>query len=196
MKLVNKLELERCPYCEVHRPHLAMQQGVETVAHSGGYKRIWRFYACASCGGVVTAAALHGSQEVVDYFPRSQSADETIPERARAFLNQAIESLHAPAGAMMLCASSVDAMLKEKGYKSGTLYSRIGDAVKDHLITEEMSLWAHEVRLGANEQRHPDEEPKLPSSQDAQRCIDFVRALGDFMFVLPARVARGRKSNQ
>ena len=68
----------------------------------------------------------------------------------------------APAGAVMLAASSVDAMLKEKGYNEGSLYARIGQARDDHLITADMAEWAHEVRLDANDQRHADEAAALP----------------------------------
>jgi hypothetical protein len=39
----------------------------------------------------------------------------------------------------MLSASAVDAMLKVKGYKSGSLYSRIDKAAEDHMITSEMA---------------------------------------------------------
>ena len=45
-------------------------------------------------------------------------------------------------------------MLKKKEYKKGSLYSRIDKAAEDHLITEEMAKWAHEVRLDSNEPRH------------------------------------------
>ena len=51
----------------------------------------------------------------------------------------------------MLAASAVDSMLKEKGYKDGSLYKRIEQAAGDHLITAEMASWAHEVRLDAND---------------------------------------------
>ncbi|MDE0167307.1 MAG: DUF4145 domain-containing protein [Bryobacterales bacterium] len=123
-----------------------------------------------------------------------QTADEAIPGRARNFLDQAIESLHAPAASVMVCASSVDAMLKEKNYKDGSLYERIDKAAEDHLITSEMAKWAHEVRLDANDQRHADESAELPTQAEAKKCIDFTTALGEFLFVLPGRVARGRKA--
>jgi hypothetical protein len=55
----------------------------------------------------------------------------------------------------MLCASAVDAMLKAKSYKDGTLYGRINQAAKDHLITPEMAKWAHDVRIEANDPRLP-----------------------------------------
>lgn len=94
----------------------------------------------------------------------------------------------------MLTASAVDAMLKDKGFKDGSLYTRIDTAAKDHLITDEMAAWAHEIRLDANDQRHADEEGVLPSAADAEKVIEFASALAQFLYVLPARVERGRKS--
>ena len=93
----------------------------------------------------------------------------------------------------MLCASSVDAMLKEKNCKEGNLNKRIDAAADAHLITSEMAAWAHEVRLDANDQRHADESARLPTKSEAQKCIDFTKALGEFLFVLPSRIERGRK---
>ncbi|BAP41280.1 putative uncharacterized protein [Pseudomonas sp. StFLB209] len=125
-------------------------------------------------------------------WPAAQSVDEAVPARAKDFLEQAVKSLQAPAGAVILAASSVDAMLKEKGLKEGSLYKRIDTAAQQHLITEEMAAWAHEVRLGANDQRHADDDAPLPSTEDAQQAIEFVQALAQFLFVLPSRVARAR----
>ena len=93
----------------------------------------------------------------------------------------------------MLAASSVDAMLKAKGYIEGSLYSRIEKAVADHLITGDVAAWAHDVRLDANDQRHADQDAELPTIQDAERVIAFAASLGDVLFVLPARVRRGRE---
>jgi hypothetical protein len=131
--------------------------------------------------------------DITDIWPAPHTVSDVVPERARTFLSQAIASMHAPAGAVMLAASSIDAMLKDKGYKSGGLYDRIGAAAKAHLITDEMAAWAHEVRLDANDQRHADEAAPLPSEADAEKVIEFTRALAQFLYVLPARVARGRK---
>jgi hypothetical protein len=93
----------------------------------------------------------------------------------------------------MLTASAVDAMLKDKNYKDGSLSSRIKAAAADHLITPEMAEWAHEVRLEANDQRHADELAVLPSEVDARRVLEFAQALAQFIYVLPARVEAGRK---
>ena len=193
MELLEELKLDRCPHCRVSHPRLGVRTEFHTTAHSGDNPRHWRFYNCSSCGGVVTATARKGSRSVIEYYPQLQTADEAIPDRARDYLNQAIESLHAPAGAVMLCASSVDAMLKEKNYKEGRLNERINKAAKDHLITSEMAAWAHEIRLDANDQRHADESAGLPTQAETEKCIAFTKALGEFLFVLPSRVERGRK---
>ena len=67
----------------------------------------------------------------------------------------------------------------------------IEKAVQDGLMTKEMAAWAHAVRLDANDQRHADQAADLPSEEDAKRCIEFARALGEFLFVLPTRIQRG-----
>lgn len=119
------------------------------------------------------------------------SIKEDIPDRPRVYLQQALESLHAPAGAVMLAAAAVDSMLKLKGYSDGTLCSRIDKAASEHLLTKEMALWAHEIRLDANAQRHADEKVELPTEDEAKRTTDFALALAEFLFVLPSRVQRG-----
>ena len=91
----------------------------------------------------------------------------------------------------MLAASAVDSMLKLKGYVDGSLYSRIEKATTEHIITQDMAKWAHEVRLDANDQRHADQNAGLPTEYDAKRVIDFVSALAEILFVLPNRVQRG-----
>ena len=56
------------------------------------------------------------SEQVEAMYPNTKQVDESIPDPAATYLLQAIESVHAPAGAVMLTASAVDAMLKSKNY--------------------------------------------------------------------------------
>ncbi len=186
-----QLNLDRCPHCNIDQPSLVMVSELQTVNYQSTDPRHWRIYKCVRCGGIVSAAARAADQTVQEIYPEASDIDDDLPERAREYLKQAKNSLHSPAGAVMLAASAVDAMLKEKTYKEGSLYARIDKAAADNVITADMAKWAHEVRLDANEQRHVDEDVALPSTNDAQRSIDFVVALGQFMFVLPARVQRG-----
>ena|SRR5437763_10762081 len=90
-----------------------------------------------------------------------------------------------------MAGSAVDAMLKAKGYSEGNLYSRIDQAIADHVLTSEMGEWAHWVRLGANRPRHADKDTPHVSPAEAQQSVEFARALGEFLFVLTSRIARG-----
>ena len=193
--LATQLMLDRCPHCNVDRPNLVFAQQLEPIAFNG-VKRYWRLYYCARCAGVVTASAPGWDHEVKSIYPSPRDVSEDIPQRARAYLDQAVNSLSSPAGAVMLAASSVDAMLKAKGLTSGSLYSRIDQAATQHLITAEMAKWAHDVRLDANDQRHADEEVPLPDEEQGKKCVEFATALGQFLFVLPARGQRGIQSAQ
>ena len=190
--LATQLDLKRCPHCNVDTPTLAwVGWQLESGNFDNSRKRYWRSYRCARCGGVVTGAAPGWDHEATELYPSGTDIDGAIPERARAYLDQAVNSLNSPAGAVMLAASAVDAMLKAKNLKDGSLFARIDQAAANHLITPEMAAWAHEVRLDANDQRHADEAVALPAPVDAKRAVDFALALAQFMFVLPARVQRG-----
>ena len=194
------LPLPRCPHCNVAKPPLNRMQTFDSDDDRGNNRRHWGFYKCSICGGFVMAVAPVGvdkngrpeSRDISEIWPTPQTVHEAVPDRARSYLDQAIASIHAPAGAVMLTASAVDAMLKEKGLKDGSLYKRIEEAAASHLITAEMAAWAHEVRLDANDQRHTDDDGALPDEADAKKGIDFATALAQFLFVLPARVDRGR----
>jgi hypothetical protein len=191
LNLTEYLKLDRCPHCGSANPNLKRQHSLETRDHAGQNRRIWSIYVCGSCGCVVSAWAASHGQPVSGYHPTFESIDLEIPERPRSYLKQASESMHAPAGAVMLAASAVDSMLKAKGYVEGTLYTRIDKAANDHVITPDMAAWAHAVRLDANDQRHADNAAALPTEQDAKKVLDFAATLAQIMFVLPSRVARG-----
>lgn len=185
------LELDRCPHCSINRPALVSRASLLSVDHAQRNQRQWACYSCENCGGVVTACASRFGLGIREIYPSSIIVDEAIPNKAKEFLKQAISTIHAPAGSVMLSASAVDAMLKEKGYDDGSLYKRIESAVNDHIITADMAKWAHEVRLDANDQRHADTEADLPDENDAKRIVAFTQALAEFLFVLPNKVQRG-----
>lgn len=184
------LEIERCPHCRVDRPHLQFLHQWELITFSGTH-RFWRAYFCNRCAAIVTAVSTNWNMEVAAMYPSSTEVSSDLPERARNYLHQAVSSLSAPAGAVMLAASAVDEMLKQKGLTEGSLYTRIDTAVTSHLITKEMAQWAHDVRLDANDQRHSDRDADLPTPERAQKCVDFAQALAQLLYVLPKRVERG-----
>lgn len=210
----NQLKLDACPYCGIANPNLypwGAHNGAslfDTTAADGKNNRRWGTYRCASCGGVILAAArvISSTLPVGQAFlqvspidlilPKPRIIPAEIPDRARAYLVDAAKTLAAPAASLMVSASAVDSMLKAKGYKDGNLYNRINQAADDHVVTKEMAEWAHHVRLEANGQRHADDEETIPTKVEAERSLEFALALAEFLFVLPARVTRGLKQTE
>jgi Domain of unknown function (DUF4145) len=191
--LVDQFDIDNCPLCGISHPNMHKQYGpIQTHDRNGGTHRIWKIYQCSTCGGFINAWSDRDGGAVEAFYPFVKSLDNSIPEKPREILSQAMRSLHAPSGAVMLSASAIDAMLKVKSYTSGSLYARIDKAAADHLITVEMASWAHDVRLDANDERHAEETEPLPDMAEAKRAIEFTQALAEYLFVLPARVTRGR----
>jgi hypothetical protein len=189
--------LRKCPHCSVASPNLVavFWTGQPTPRSDAGVARYWGSYRCTSCGSLVSATATsydsQGRYPVSEYFPSSRTAAEDIPPIARTFLQQAFDTLHAPDASAVMAGSAVDAMLKERGYKDGSLYSRIDKALKDNLLTKGMAEWAHSVRLGSNRPRHADEDRPHVSPDEAKQSVEFADALGQFLYVLTAKIDAG-----
>ena len=154
--------LDRCPHCAIADPFLRPiwhSQGPLARA-DGGIPSRWSVYTCVSCGSLVTAAAFPGDPldppEAHEIFPEPREAHEDLPPIVRRFLQQAYDTLHAPDAAAVMAGSAVDAMLKALGYKKGSVYARVREALADNKLTQGMADWANEVRLGSNRPRHAD----------------------------------------
>ena len=160
-----------------------------------GQGQNWASYHCSTCGSIVTVSALviGGPILFTGVFPDAKTAHEDIPQPARAFLQQAYETLHAPDAAAVMAGSAVDAMLKAHGLVDGNLYNRIDEALAANLLTRGMADRAHSVRLGSNRPRHADADRPHVSPTEAKQSVEFAEALGNFLFVLTARVDRGLK---
>jgi hypothetical protein len=164
-----------------------------------GPRQKWAAYGCTSCGGAVLAKGADddgaSNAEIAEVIPAQKRAHDDIPEKARNYLQQAYETMHAPDAAAMVAGSAVDAMLKELGYDDGSsLYSRIDKAVADQKLTKSMGDWAHEVRLGSNRPRHADKDRPHVSPEEAKQSVEFAEALGFFLFVLTKRIERGTEA--
>jgi hypothetical protein len=189
------LKLERCPHCSVHMPTLKREASILTIPDD---LWLWGVYVCQGCNYPMVAGGRRrldgGATEATVLIPKPSGIDEAVPEPARRYLQQASDALHAPDGATMLAASAVDALLKAKKYEKGTLNERIKQAAADHVITEDMAIWAHRVRLEANNPRHADAVRPHATREEAEQTLEFALALAQFLFVLPARVARGMRA--
>jgi hypothetical protein len=193
----NLTEVSRCPRCSVANPTMEILWQSKTLIPRGtpGPTHMWATFRCTTCGGVVLAKGAPDNPShnahIIEVVPSSKTAHEDIPNPARTFLQQALDTLHAPDAAAVMAGSAVDAMLKELGYKDGSVYDRINKAVEQHKLTEGMGAWAQEVRLGSNRPRHADAEKPHVSAEEAKQSVEFAEALGFFLFVLTKRVERG-----
>lgn len=186
----------RCPHCSVANPVLVHQWSSKGPSQrsDGDRGEYWGAFRCTTCGSIclMRSRGEPGSKFNIDaVFPPAKAAHEDIPEPARTFLQQAFETLHAPDAAAVMAGSAVDAMLKHHHYVEGTLYSRIDQALEANLLTKGMADWAHSVRLGSNRPRHADAQKPHVSREEAIQSVDFAEALGNFLFVLTARISRG-----
>ena len=201
--------LARCPQCSAAKPTLHLQKVILGEYVGAEQCHGWAVFQCSSCSDICCFKGLYQQgdhyQSAEEYFSiRDQYASEVMPqmgddfsdwpERAQRYITQAVEALAAPDGAVMLAGSAVDAMLKEKGLTEGSVYSRIEKAVETHLLTPAMGEWAHAVRLSANNPRHADLAEPHATAEEARATIEFAKALGQFLFVLPAKIARGKEA--
>lgn len=98
--LLNHLIIKRCPHCRVDNPNITENFNLITQNFDGGNLRYWRIYVCSRCGGVITAASDQQKGWVRELYPSEIVVDDCLPNKAKVFLNQAIDSLHAPSGAI------------------------------------------------------------------------------------------------
>lgn len=190
--------LPRCPQCGVATPEMQFHWRSDCICPPGmSYGYNWCVYRCTTCNKLVMVQSKLGNQqtsEVDRVYPDVPTAAEELPLPVRKFLMQAMESLHAPDGAVMLAGAAVDAMLKDKGLCDGSVYSRIDQAVQLQILTTDMAAWAHSVRLESNRPRHADRDAPHVSQAEAAQAVEFAKTLGHVLFVLPKRVEAGRKA--
>ena len=188
--------LDRCPWCKTATPTLENKGNIKIDVNS----RVWCFYQCSKCLNIVMA--LHRLSDrgtidpgILDHLPKNEfTIDDNIPGRARALIQEAHDTIHSPNASIMVSASALDIMLHEIGRpkSEGSLNRRIEIAAEQQQITEAMAQWAHQVRLEANDSRHPDGDgDRVASTDDAEQSLEFVISLAEILFVLPARVQRG-----
>lgn len=193
--------VKRCPHCAIANPQMVemwKSKVIEDPDNSDRGKQ-WGAYRCSTCANLILAEGeyCHRPRDGVGFlpndaietiYPGTKSVAKELPASAKTYLEQAGNTLHAPDASVLMSGSAVDAMLKHLGYTEGTLYSRIDKAVQDHVLTVGMGQWAHKVRLESNNVRHADASRPHMTKEDAEKALEFTRSLGDFLFVLTAKI--------
>lgn len=190
------LDLGRCPWCNTATPTLE-----KVVFFKEKTPNIHTcIFECSRCSQYIMGrfymgrSDKHRTQNLIKFFPNDGfTLHDNIPERARDYLEQAQDTIHSPDASIMVSASALDIMLQTIGRpkSEGSLSARIKKAAVEHQITQGMADWAHQVRILANESRHPGKDEESPTLEDAKQSLEFLMALADLLFVLPARVTKG-----
>lgn len=191
------LLLSHCPHCNSASPTIANETYYFVKDGPKGSSRGWRLYFCKVCGGGILACSQSGSSEVSELYPEPlRGLSGHIPKNAKTHLSEAREITSQPSACIMSCANAVNAMLIEKEVEGTQLYNRLKNAEKSGLLSAEVSLWGHQVRLDANDERHPDKDYVHPSVEDAKRSLEFAEMLAELLYVIPAKVDAGVGASQ
>jgi hypothetical protein len=211
--------IEGLPYC----PHwgtanpASVRLNVGSVPASAGrggelFERVvlWAMYRCTTCHDVIlvesepTTELPRARLAIRRMFPQPPQIAVDIPNPARRYLQDAQSSLHASSASILSSNSAIDAMLKTKGFprydsngKEHSLNSRINEAAEGGVLTKGMAEWAHAIRVDANDQRHADDNLAALSNEALRRkaegTLNLAKAIGEFLFVIPAMVEAGKK---
>jgi hypothetical protein len=126
-----------CPHCGTGRPQVAL-----IADHNVRSGRRWALFTTTCCGGLLLAVGEKGNSAanapIETLYPSVRSAAAEIPDPARRYLQQAMETLQAPDAAAVMAGSAVDAMLKHLKLTEGSVYKRIDEAVSQHILTPAM----------------------------------------------------------
>lgn len=133
---------------------------------------------------------------IIGQWPSSleRAAPADVPPTVLRYFDQAIANIRSQnfdaAGVMFRKALEVATREKAPNPSDKSLIKRIDALATAGLITTDMKMWAHQIRLGGNEAAHDDE----PFEEvDAERLRKFSEAFLTYAYTLPALVAEGQK---
>src|SRR5690242_5434749 len=181
-----------------------------TYTSVGGTTEMIAAYRCDHClrltiayavtGGLVATAGelarrldiLSDDQsDSIRWFPRyrKKPAFEDVPEQIASAANEAYEclSINANRGAIALARAVVEAVSKNKGVTSGTLFQKIDKLHELGFVRPHIRDGLHEVRHLGNEMAHGDFAEAV-SSGEAALALTLMAELLTEVYESPARV--------
>lgn len=122
--------------------------------------------------------------------PTMPAAPNDVPEHiARNFIQaeHARQRDHREAAGMVYRRTLEVALKDIDPDGRGMLKARIDSLTKSGKLNEQMSLWAHSVRVLGNEASHDEPEP---SKEDIDDLAAFVAITLEYLYTMPAKVVR------
>ena len=136
----------------------------------------------------------------MDYYPkRTPKMDSSIPESVAEDYAEAIKCFDVGANraSAAMCRRALQSSVLERGAKKAKLRDQIDDLREKQIITGAIGDWAHEIRLTGNIGAHPDEDGlEDVSPEDADGLIKFMEEYLNYVYVMPAKVAKKRAEKE
>jgi hypothetical protein len=110
--------------------------------------------------------------------------DWSIPEIVRISLNEAEKCFRASAyiAAVVMCGRALEGICRHFGTKNAHLSGGLAELRDKEVIDKRLYEWGEELRRHRNIAAHASE--KKISKRDAEDLMDFVFAIGEYIFVL------------
>ncbi len=199
-----------CPYCHKHTslyiPPATDSSGdvaVYTQCHIriGDHDR-WAMGVCNACSSVVLIHESDmGSYWAEEYYPTPlpSPVDTRLPDFIKADLQEAklCFSQSAFNATAMLCRRAIALIcMDKKANPKSDLFTQIGWMRDNHIITGDMSTWAHTVRLVGNDVAHPEGlDNTRVEEEDAQAILELAEQMANTLYVTPA-IAEAQKQKR
>jgi hypothetical protein len=194
----NELALYRitCAFCQVSGK-FALHYHTER-ANSAGKKLNYDIFKCENCGNFQMVfwsggSGLHDSRMVpwpikIDKYP------DAWPERIGNLWLQARRSQQSESwdAAAVMARSALQAALRHAQAEGKTLFQEIDNLGGKGLLPPTMVQWAHAIRLFGNDSAHPAPEHAPATQADVSEAMRFIGFLFEYLFELPARIAKFR----
>lgn len=190
-RLGDRLELSRCPHCEVPVPILTRiwtYESDQTDRREHRQHRYWAIFCCSACQGLLLGSSSEGPDGAVDELhPVPAEPPPELPAAAQQAVRDALVRRGQPMQALSLLGRALVELLHQAGYTEGSMMVRLKRAAADHRIPTDLVAWADEL--------HIDRIAAAASVtiEDFERHLDFIVTLGDYLFVLPTRIQRCRQ---
>jgi hypothetical protein len=124
--------------------------------------------------------------------PDAQLSSDVPPNISEAFAEASTALMaQCPRAAAVMARRTLEAMADDKGETQGTLAQRLTALDQKGILHPSLSEWAKEVRLIGNVGAHFDPIEQV-SINDARQLVSFVRELLQYIYELPAQLARRR----
>jgi len=178
---------QTCPHCGVH--------STITLRAANGAHYI---YCCDHCEKLFLLIA--GKDSFIDQYPkRTPKLDAAIPLDVASDYIEVIKCFDVSAfkASVVMCRRALQTSVIEKGASNGRLIDQIDELCRNGIITEDIKIWSHEIRLTGNLGAHPDGLEDV-SPEDAEDLIKFVEEYLNYVYIMPAKVAakRAKKKTQ